>query len=69
MPEKRAQANSANRAVRKARAVRSILDRFESNPDRDEGDPVVMLTRHGITACRAYVLQARQARAVRGTRR
>ena len=44
LPEKRRQAKSANRTLRKARVVRSKLDCFKSNPDRDICSPAAMLT-------------------------
>ena len=51
MPEKRRQARSANRTLRKTRVVRSKLHCFKSNPDRDKCGPAVMLTQRGDTAC------------------
>src|SRR5512135_922819 len=65
LPEKRGQATSANRTPRKTRVVWPRLDCFKSNPDRDKCSPAVMLTQRGVTACRAFVFCARQARAVR----
>ena len=56
LPEKRGQATSANRMPRKARVVWPRLDCFKSNPDRDMGGPVVMLTQHDVTACRCVRL-------------
>ena len=56
---------SAKSETRKARVVWSKLHCFKSNPDRDKGGPAVMLTQRGVTACRAFVFCARQARAVR----
>jgi len=50
MPEKRRQAKSANRTLRKTRVVWSKLYCFKSNPDRDKCSPAVMLTQHGVTA-------------------
>jgi hypothetical protein len=40
MPEKRRQARSASRTLRKARVARSRLDCFKSNPDRDSCSPL-----------------------------
>jgi len=65
MPEKRRQATSANRTLRKTRVARSKLDCFKSNPDRDMCGPAVMLAQHGVIACRAFVFHVRQTRAVR----
>ena len=65
MPEKRRQATSANRTLRKTRVVRPKLDRFKSNPDRDTGSPAATLTQRGVTACRVFVFCTRHARAVR----
>ena len=56
MPEKRRQARSANRTLRKTRVVRSKLDCFKSNPDRDKCSPAVMLTQRDVTACRSVRL-------------
>jgi hypothetical protein len=65
LPEKRGQATSANRTPRKTRVAWSKLHCFKSNPDRDKGGPAATLTQRGVTACHAFVLCARQARAVR----
>jgi hypothetical protein len=65
LPEKRRQATSANRTLRKTRVVWPKLDRFKSNPDRDTCSPAAMLTQRGVTVCRAFVFCARQTRAVR----
>jgi hypothetical protein len=65
LPEKRGQARSASRTPRKTRVVRSRLDGFKSNPDRDKCSPAALLTQRGVTACHAFVFCARQARAVR----
>ena len=40
MPEKRRQAKSANRTLRKTRVAWSGLYRSKSNPDRDTGSPI-----------------------------
>ena len=52
LPEKRRQAMSANRTLRKTRVVWSKLDCFKSNPDRDKCGPAAMLTQRGVTVCR-----------------
>jgi hypothetical protein len=65
MPEKRRQATSASRTLRKTRMARSKRDCFKSNPDRDTCSPAAMLTQRGVTACRVFVFCTRQARAVR----
>jgi len=44
LPEKRRQATSANRTLRKARVAWSKLHCFKSNPDRDKCGPAVRLT-------------------------
>ena len=56
MPEKRRQAMSASRTLRKTRVARSKLDCLKSNPDRDMGGPVAMLTQSSVTACRCVRL-------------
>ena len=40
MPEKRGQARSASRTLRKTRVAWSRLDRLKSNPDRDSCSPL-----------------------------
>ena len=40
MPEKRRQAKSASRTLRKTRVARSGLHCSKSNPDRDTGSPI-----------------------------
>ena len=65
MPEKRRQATSANRTLRKTRVVWPRLDCLKSNPDRDKGGPAAMLTQRGVTVYRGFVLYSRQTRTVR----
>jgi hypothetical protein len=65
LPEKRRQATSASRTLRKTRVARSKLYCLKSNPDRDTRSPAMMLTKLGVTACRVFVFCTRQARAVR----
>ena len=40
MPEKRRQAKSASRTLRKTRVARPKLNDLKSNPDRDTGSPI-----------------------------
>ena len=65
MPEKRRQAKSANRTLRKTRVVWSKLDCFKSNPDRDKCSPAAMLTQRGVTVCRAFPLTVADVQAQR----
>jgi len=65
LPEKRRQATSASRTLRKTRVVGSRLHCFKPNPDRGMCSPAAMLTPRGVTACRVFVFCTRQARAVR----
>ena len=65
LPEKRGQVKSASRTPRKTRVVGSKLHRFKSNPDRGKRGSAATLTQRGVTACRGFAFDPRQARAVR----
>jgi hypothetical protein len=70
MPEKRRQARSASRTLRKTRVTRSRLDCFKSNPDRDSTGPLTRGWNPQADSVRSSCagLRRRRARQVRTMR-